>query len=157
MITVIVLGALVVALVIASEVWTKYLWTDQLGFTDVLLTRWVTQAILFAVGFVVFAVPLFLSLRMAYTRRPVYPPITREQEALEQFRAAVDPLRRGLTFGAPIVIGAFGGLALSRRWQDVQLFLHPQDFGQTDPIFGNDISFYVFTLPVIDVLVSFGQ
>ena len=71
MITVIVLGALVVALVIASEVWTKYLWTDQLGFTDVLLTRWVTQAILFAVGFVVFAVPLFLSLRMAYTRRPV--------------------------------------------------------------------------------------
>ena len=157
MITVIALGVLIALLVLASEVWTKYLWMDQLEFTDVLVTRWVTQALLFVAGFVVFAVPLFLSLRIAYTKRPVYPPITREQEALEQFRAAVDPLRRGLTYGAPIVIGAFGGLALSRRWQDVQLFLHPQDFGETDPVFSNDISFYVFTLPVIDVLVSFGQ
>src|SRR5699024_778067 len=114
---------LIILLVIASEVWTKYLWMDQLE----------------------------------YTSRPVHPPVTREQEALEQFRAAVDPLRRGLTYGAPLVIGAFGGLALSRRWQDVQLFLHPQDFGQTDPVFGNDISFYVFTLPLVDLLISFGQ
>src|SRR5699024_566072 len=97
MITVIALGVLIALLVLASEVWTKYLWMDQLEFTDVLVTRWVTQALLFVAGFVVFAVPLFLSLRIAYTKRPVYPPITREQEALEQFRAAVDPLRRGLT------------------------------------------------------------
>ena len=156
-ITIGVLVALIVLLVIASEVWTKYLWMDQLEFTDVLMTRWGTQAVLFLSGFVVFAVPLFLSLRMAYSKRPVYPPVTREQEALEQFRGAVDPLRRGLTYGAPIVIGAFGGLALSRRWQDVQLFLHPQDFGQVDPIFENDISFYVFTLPLIDLFIAFGQ
>src|SRR5690606_290404 len=152
-----VLAVLVILLVIASEVWTKYLWMDQLEYTDVLMTRWLTQGLLFLGGFVVFAVPLFLSLRLAYTKRPVYPPITREQEALEQFRAAVDPLRRGLTYGAPLIIGAFGGLALSRGWKDVQLFLHPQDFGQVDPIFENDISFYVFTLPLIDMLISFGQ
>ena len=156
-ITIGALVALIALLVIASEVWTKYLWMDQLEFTDVLTTRWLTQGLLFVGGFVLFAVPLFLSLRIAYMKRPIYPPVTREQEALEQFRAAVDPLRRGLTYGAPVVIGAFGGLALSRRWQDVQLFLHPQDFGQVDPIFENDISFYVFTLPLIDLLVSFGQ
>lgn len=156
-ITIGVLAVLIILLVIASEVWTKYLWMDQLTYTDVLTTRWLTQGLLFLSGFVAFAVPLFLSLRLAYTKRPIYPPITREQEALEQFRAAVDPLRRGLTYGAPIVIGAFGGLALSRRWQDVQLFLHPQDFGRTDPIFENDISFYVFTLPLIDLLIAFGQ
>ena len=156
-ITIGALAVLVVLLVIASEVWTKYLWMDQLEYTDVLMTRWGTQAVLFLGGALLFAVPLFLSLRMAYNQRPVYPPITREQEALEQFRAAVDPLRRGLTYGAPIVIGIFGGLALSRRWKDVQLFLHPQDFGQTDPVFGNDIAFYVFTLPLIDMLIAFGQ
>ena len=156
-ITIGILVLLIILLVVASEIWTKYLWMDQLEFTDVLMTRWFTQALLFLAGFVVFAVPLFLSLRLAYTQRPVYPPVTREQEALEQFRAAVDPLRRGLTYGAPVVIGAFGGLALSRAWKDVQLFLHPQDFGQVDPIFENDISFYVFTLPLIDLLISFGQ
>ncbi|WP_010534978.1 UPF0182 family protein [Brachybacterium squillarum] len=156
-ITVIVLAVLVVALLIASEVWTTYLWFDQLEYADVLLTRWGTEVVLFLLGFVVFAIPLYLSLRLSYTRRPVYPPVTREQEALEQFRTAVDPLRRGLTIAAPLVIGAFGGLAASRRWQDVQLFLHPQAFGETDPVFDMDVSFYVFTLPLIDVAIAFGQ
>ncbi|MBP2383807.1 UPF0182 family protein [Brachybacterium sacelli] len=156
-ISAIVVVALVILLVIASEVWTKYLWMDQLEFTDVLTTRWITQAVLFFIGFVLFAIPLFFSLRIAYVKRPIYPPVTREQEALEQFRTAVDPLRRGLTIAAPLIIGAFGGLAASRRWQDVQLFMHPQSFGETDPIFHNDVGFYVFTLPVIDLVVSFGQ
>ncbi|APX32315.1 hypothetical protein BH708_05785 [Brachybacterium sp. P6-10-X1] len=153
----IVVAALVILLVVASEVWTKYLWMDQLEFTDVLVVRWVTQAVLFVLGFLLFAIPLFFSLRIAYTKRPIYPPVTREQEALEQFRSAVDPLRRGLTIAAPLIIGAFGGLAASRSWQDVQLFMHPQSFGETDPVFGNDVGFYVFTLPVIDLFVSFGQ
>ncbi len=125
-VTALVLGALVVVLLIASEVWTKYLWFDQLDYTEVLATRWITQGgILFVLGFLLFAAPLYVSLRIAYSRRPVYPPVTREQEALEQFRSAVDPLRKGLTVAAPLIIGAFGGLAASRTWQDVQLFLHP--------------------------------
>lgn len=156
-ITAIVLGAVAIALVLASEIWTKYLWFEQLGFTDVLLTRWVTQGVLFVTGFALFAVPLYLSLRHAYRSRPVYPPITREQEALEQFRAAVDPLRRGLTIIAPLLIGGFGGLAAARRWQEVQLFLHPQTFGTEDPVFGRDISFYVFQLPIIDDAIAFTQ
>lgn len=152
-----VLALVVLVLLLASEVWTKYLWFDQLAVTEVLVVRWGTEAVLFALGFLLFAAPLFLSLRLSYLRRPVYPPVTREQEALEQFRTAVEPLRRGLTIAAPIVIGAFGGLAAARRWQDVQLFLHPQQFGETDPIFSKDISFYVFQLPLIDLVISFGQ
>lgn len=156
-ITAIVLGAVAITLVLASEIWTKYLWFEQLGFTDVLLTRWVTQGVLFVIGFALFAVPLYLSLRHAYRSRPVYPPITREQEALEQFRAAVDPLRRGLTVIAPLLIGGFGGLAAARRWQEAQLFVHPQTFGTEDPVFGRDISFYVFQLPIIDDAIAFTQ
>lgn len=156
-ITLIALGALVLALVLGSEIYTRYLWFDQLGFTQALTTRWLTQGILFVLGFVLFSVPLYFSLRIAYTKRPVYPPVTREQEALEQFRSAIDPLRRGVTIAAPLLIGAFSGLAASRSWQEVQLFLHPQDFGQTDPIFGMDVGFYVFTLPLIDIAIGFAQ
>jgi uncharacterized membrane protein (UPF0182 family) len=156
-ITIFVLLALVVLLVAASVFWTRYLWFDQLGFTDVLVTRWVTQGILFVVGFVAFAVPLYLSLRLSYTKRPIYPPVTREQEALEQFREAVEPLRRAITTAGPIVIGAFAGLAAARRWEDVQLFLHRQSYGETDPILNVDIGFYVFSLPIIQSAISFGQ
>ncbi|MFE5775039.1 UPF0182 family protein [Brachybacterium sp. NPDC056505] len=156
-ITIGVLALIVILLLIASAVWTRFLWFDQIGFTDVLTTRWLTQGLLFLSGFLVFAVPLFFSLRLTYTHRPVYPPVTREQEAMEQFRAAVDPLRRGITIVAPIVIGAFAGLAATRRWQDVQLFLHPQSYGSTDAVFGLDVGFYVFTLPVITMIISFLQ
>jgi uncharacterized membrane protein (UPF0182 family) len=156
-ITIGVLALIVVILLIASAVWTRYLWFDQIGFVDVLATRWITQGLLFLVGFVVFAIPLYFSLRLTYTRRPVYPPVTREQEAMEQFRSAVDPLRRGITIAAPIVIGAFAGLAATRRWEDVQLFLHPQTFGSADEVFGLDVGFYVFTLPVITMIISFLQ
>src|SRR5258708_27554521 len=40
-------------------------------------------------------------------------------------------------------IGAAGG------WLGVLQFLHRTPFGVTDPVFGRDVSYYVFTLPVI--------
>lgn len=156
-VTVAALVVIVVAIVILSEVATRYLWFDQLGFQEVLTTRWVVQAILFVIGALVFALPLHVSLRLAYSRRPVYPPVTREDEALEQFRSAVEPLRRGITILAPILVGAFAGLAASRSWENVLLFLNAQDFGATDPQFGLDVGFFVFTLPVIDLLLALGR
>ena len=65
------LGLLVVLLVLASEIWTKYLWFQQLQVTEVLAVRWGTQAILFVLGLLLFTAPLFPSLRLAYLRRPV--------------------------------------------------------------------------------------
>jgi len=156
-ITLVVLGALIVLVLLVSEVVTQYLWFDQLGFQKVLTTEWIVQGLLFVLGAVLFAAPLWLSLRLAYRQRPIYPPVTREQEALEQFRAAVDPLRRAVTIIAPLVVGLFGGLAAARTWQQALLMLHPQSFGTVDPLFGHDISFYVFTLPMIDLALGFAR
>lgn len=156
-ITLVVIAAIVAAVVVASEVWTRYLWFEQLGFTDTLLTRWISQGILFIVGFALFAVPLYASLLYGYKKRLVYPPVTREQEALDQFRQAIDPLRKIITYAAPLALGAFGGLAASRRWQDVLLFLNSQEFGEADPIFGMDVGFFVFILPMVNLAIAFCQ
>ncbi|GAB2546145.1 UPF0182 family membrane protein [Brachybacterium huguangmaarense] len=152
-----VLGVLIVVLVLASEIVTRYLWFDQIGYDRVLVTSWVAQAVLFAIGAVLAGLPLLLSLRIPFRTRPIFPPVTREQEALEQFRASIEPLRVGITIVAPIVVGVFGGLAASRAWQQALLLLHPESFGATDPLFGNDVSFYVFTLPMIDMGLAFGR
>lgn len=152
-----VLVALVLLIIVLAQTVTAYLWFDQLGFRDVLVTRWITQAILFLIGASVFAIPLHLSLRHAFRARPRHPVLTREQEALEQFRTTVEPLRRGLTVVAPLAVGIFGGLGASHAWQEVLLFLHPQSFGSSDPLFGRDVSFYVFTLPMIDMALAFAR
>ncbi|MGP9693320.1 UPF0182 family membrane protein [Brachybacterium sp. AOP25-B2-12] len=156
-ITVVALVVLMILVVVASEVVTRYAWFDQLGFAQVLRTRWIVQGILFVAGALLFAIPLFLSLRFAHARRPVFAPVTREDEALEQFRTAVEPLRRGITILAPIVIGSFAGLAASRSWENVLLFLNAQDFGAVDPQFGFDVGFFVFTLPVVELMLSLAR
>ncbi len=40
------------------------------------------------------------------------------------------------------------GLAASGEWVVFQQFLHATRFGEVDPLFGRDVGFYVFTLPV---------
>ncbi|MGA2512350.1 MAG: UPF0182 family protein [Candidatus Limnocylindrales bacterium] len=48
---------------------------------------------------------------------------------------------------------AMGGLALG-GWNTIQLFLHRVPFGQTDPIFGKDIGFFMFELPFYRLIQS---
>lgn len=156
-ITLIVLFALVGVLVLLAEVWTSYLWHDGLGFDSFWFKKWGTQAALFVLGAGLIGLPIYFSLRYTYTKRPIYPPVTREQEALEQFRSSVDPLRKLITIAAPIILGAFGGMTAARSWQTVLLMLNQVPFGTKDPIFGHDVAFYVFTLPVVDIALGFAN
>ena len=41
------------------------------------------------------------------------------------------------------------GLGATRGWLMVQQFLHRTPFGITDPVFGRDLGYYVFTVPVL--------
>ncbi len=60
-----------------------------------------------------------------------------------------------------IAIGAFAALGLgglmATDWSTIQLFLHRAPFGQTDPTFGLDISFFLFELPFFRLLQTYGN
>ncbi len=153
--TLIVLAVVVVLLLILAQLWTQVLWFDQLGFSQVLWTEWGTRTVLFVVGFLVMASAVAASLQYAYRSRPVYAPTTTEQANLDQYREAIEPLRRLVMIVVPLVLGLFGGGAASQRWQTAQLFLHRQDVGKADAQFGMDLGFYMFTLPMLRFVVSF--
>ncbi len=57
--------------------------------------------------------------------------------------------------GALIALG-LGGAALG-GWDTIQLFLHRVPFGQTDPTFGKDISFFMFELPFYRLLQQYAN
>jgi uncharacterized membrane protein (UPF0182 family) len=44
------------------------------------------------------------------------------------------------------------GLVLSEHWMQILFALYPTAFHQTDPLFGRDIGFYIFTLPLLELL-----
>ncbi|GAB4370352.1 MAG: hypothetical protein Kow00121_10980 [Elainellaceae cyanobacterium] len=47
-----------------------------------------------------------------------------------------------------VLVSLSFGLILSEHWANVLLALHPTAFNQLDPIFGQDIGFYIFTFPI---------
>lgn len=51
-----------------------------------------------------------------------------------------------------IVISLFFGLVLSSHWARVLQFFYPISFNSIDPLFERDISFYVFSLPIWELL-----
>lgn len=62
---------------------------------------------------------------------------------------------RGRWWGwALAAVAVLTGLAASREWVAFQQFLHARPFGETDPLFGRDVGFYVFRLPVYRMLAD---
>ena len=58
---------------------------------------------------------------------------------------------RKLMFFGPLVLAVMTGLIIGQKWEIVQLYAKAVAFGSADPIFGNDYSFYLFTLPFLNL------
>ncbi len=154
-IALIVVAALVVLLLLLAQFWTEVMWFTQVGYSQVIWTEWGTRAALFVAGFLVMAGLVFWSFSAAYRVRPVYAPSTPEQATLDQYREAIEPLRKIVMIVVPALVGFFAGAAAAAQWKNVLLAINGVSFGVKDPQYGIDLSFYVFTLPVIRFVVSF--
>ncbi|SED71015.1 UPF0182 family protein [Ruania alba] len=153
--TLLVLAGVVVAFLVLARFLTEWLWFDQVGFSQVIRTEWIARATLFVLGFAVMGAALWVNLRLAYRNRPMYVPTTPQQQDLDRYREAFEPLRRVVFVGAPIVAGFFAGSAASAQWQTALLALNGTEWGSADPQHGIDLSFYMFTLPFVRFIVSF--
>ncbi|MGQ0481625.1 MAG: UPF0182 family protein [Pseudonocardia sp.] len=127
--------------------YVDWLWFDAAGYLGVYQTVLGTRIVLLlAVGTVVGGV-LALNLVLAYRNRPIVIPADGAQDPLAVYRTAVLSRPRLLGIGLPVAVGLLAGLVATTEWQTVQLFLNSTGFGVTDPVFGYDVAFYVFTLP----------
>jgi len=123
---------------------TDLIWYDSLGLTTVFRTRIFASLGLFVAGALVFW--LFLAINVFLARR------------VEPYGLAGTPLSEiADAFGVRIssivlVVGGifaiFMGMGLASNWEELLVFLNQSGFGISDPVFGRDISFFLFTLPV---------
>jgi uncharacterized membrane protein (UPF0182 family) len=51
-----------------------------------------------------------------------------------------------------VVLSAILGGVVSGHWANVLQYFHPTSFNSSEPVFGRDISFYVFALPIWELL-----
>ena len=153
-ITVIVLAVLIILFFIFASLYSDWLWFQQIGYLKVLTTQWYAQITLFFVGFFAMAVPVYISIDVAFRFRPVYAKLNSQ---LDRYQQVVEPLRRLAIYGIPAILGIFGGASSASRWQTVLEYFNRTSFGVKDPQFHFDVSFYVFELPFWRGVVAFAS
>ena len=153
----ILLGFIALSLVgQAVPLYTDWLWFQEVGFTSVFTTRLTLSGWLFlGLGAVVF---VFLFVNLSVAARTAPPDVLWELE--DQLglpgRAILEPLVRRLLLPVIAVISFFAGARATSAWPTVLEYVNRTPFGQSDPLFGRDLGFYVFVLPFWRLLHGWG-
>lgn len=153
-ITAAIIAGLVILFFIFAGLYADVLWFDQLGFLSVLTTQWIAGGALFVVGFLGMAIPVWVSIQLAYRLRPVYAKLNSQ---VDRYQQVIEPLRRLAMYGIPALLGLFAGVAAATNWQPVLMYLNRTQAGTTDPQFGFDVSFFLFDLPFFKSVLAFSS
>lgn len=153
-----ILGGLVLMIMLLGNrllsAYVDWLWFGEVEARTVFTTRVLTQLSLFLIVGLLVGGLVALSLVIAYRTRPVFVPITSDDDPLARYRSTVVARVRLFGIGIPVFVGLLAGATAQSDWEVVQLFLNGTEFGQTDPEFGMDLGFYVFNLPFYNWLLG---
>lgn len=154
------LGAIVVGLIVwgrITGILVDWLWFTSIGYVDVFRTALIARVLLFAAAFAasVFA----LSVSGFAARRCARRPSTRQaatvysSDALDVISNLADHVAPRISRPATVVclailIGLLIAASEVSHWDTVLRFLRQVPYGERDPIFGKDLGFYLFSLPV---------
>jgi len=135
------------------------LWTDQMWFSSVGLSKVFTTLLLvkFGLGLTFCAVFFFvmwgnLLLTDRFGARDLtFEP---EDEVVRRFQNVVRPYAKRVYAVIALVMGIVAGLNAIGQWQKYLLFANSQSFHATDALFHKDLGFYVFTLPFVSFVVT---
>ncbi len=123
---------------------TDLLWFRSLGLEDVYLRRYTAAFWAFITFFLLFFAIALPNLYFAL--RPQVPHVVVDA-ARPRPSALADTLR---WMWLLLVPAFFFGLAGGEQWDPLLRWLNAVPFGVADPVFGRDVGFYFFTLPIID-------
>jgi len=138
----------------AVNLYTDWLWFDAVGYVQVFAKTLVFKALLGLVFGGFFFLLAYVNLKLA-ARLPSEARIRETQGALDlPSPHVIDPLIRNLLLPVTLLLGILAAPQAAMHWESAVLFLNPVPFGIQDPLFGNDIGFYLFRLPALKSLYN---
>lgn len=155
---VVVMAILLIILMFSSafvHTYADYLWyLYDAQAAIVFTTQFKTRLLLLGIGFLIATPVLIINTRAALRAAEVAGRVPRSlmDEAVEQLLRGMERIRSGVSravrYIAPFIALLYG-ISLSGRWEDWLRYRNATTFGVRDPVFGNDYSFYVFHLPLL--------
>lgn len=156
---------LIIFLSTGANIYTDWLWFKELNFEKTFTIMFLSNFILRLVVGAIFAVLIYLNLH--FTKKPIINHIKiRSNNQVEnlfgeernQIFDWLNKKRLNLIYLiASLIFGFLFSSISSESWKMVLKFLNKTDFNTLDPIFNNDISFYVFSLPFYTFLREMGM
>ena len=153
-----VIAFLVIGPAIAGRL-ADWLWYRDVGYERVFLTKIIAQWVLgLAAGLGGFAV-LYANARVALRGVATRNLHIRDASQWAQAGPMVLVERLASWFVAPLTIflGLVLAFASAGNWRELAQFFYRTPFGVTDPVFGRDVSYYVFTIPMVENLLTFAS
>ena len=152
-----VVGAIVVLFVSSRSIASWYvniLWFGSVRESNVYWTILLTKVGLGAAFSSACALLLVASMWLADRLRPEVVPPSPEQRALDGYRHLSRRNQWLLRLVVGFVLGLMVGLPATTQWDAWLQFRHSQSFGVADPLFGKDVSFFVFQLPFSGFVIN---
>jgi uncharacterized membrane protein (UPF0182 family) len=157
LLTLAVLAGIVFGVRTALSYYVDVLWFGSLGYRDVfwkaLSLQWVIFTA-FAAATLLILYGSFLALKRAH-----FPDLPQGQTILiggQSVKLPVEPVVRLIGLGVSLVIAVATGAGVMVEWPTLALFWYASRTtgGVVDPIFGKPLNFFLFTLPVWQLVVG---
>jgi uncharacterized protein len=154
LIAIVVLGLIVLGR--AGSTLVDWLWFSSIGYEGVFWTIFTARTVLFLAVFAASTGAFWLSggLALRFARRPAARPAsaifsTGPSQTPLLLIGYVSPHVSGrlLVAGAAVLLGLLTASIELSNWEVVLRFLHQVPYGASEPVFGKDIGFYLFSLP----------
>lgn len=150
----ILIALVAIVMPILAGVIPDILWYSSLGYANVLWVQYFAPVVVFAIGFVAALIVSWLSLVLVFRLRATYQVSTFAASDIEALKTKIAKHKNKWFFAISAIIGLLFGLVLTQSTRDFLLMFGSNSFGETDPIFGNDVSFYVFIMPGLTAVVN---
>jgi uncharacterized protein len=154
-VAVVLLAALVFGASTILSYYVDSLWFDSLGYASVFWTRLDLQAGIFAASAPVTFIAIygaFAALKPANFTELIGGRILINRQWVQ---LPVESILTLIALGLAILIALLTGSGMTSSWTTLSLYWHaPRTAATPDPIFGNPLSFYLFTLPVWQLICS---
>ena len=126
---------------------TDYQWFSELGLTDTFLKRLKTQITIGIPTFLLLFVAIYLYFR--FIKKKYY-----KASDIDINEKNDKWLNRGFLVASFFISYIISIIFIRNLWFHLLQFINRTSFNLKDPIFNNDISFYVFTLPLLRAVIG---
>ena len=141
--------ASMIALALVTGFFVDWDWFESLGYVDIFWTVFGAKVALFNAIFATSAIAIWANGLIAYR-------VARRAAIVHSLSSPWDSLGgtsqrnipwRGLIATVSVVLALLIASSEAANWDLALRFLYQAPYGQSDPLYGKDISFYLFSLP----------